>query len=164
MAAATCELRGPISAVTGPCIDNYYCRIIPVWPTCHSRWNARMGPKMGGQLDDPPDSQEGESRPQRTVFGGDTHVTNQVKMAVGPIGPDHADLLRWVQIFKHTYTNPLANRMATYGLTKPVKTRGAARAGGAGPARRGGGNGAGGGGPARTAMCGAGPARRGGGG
>ena len=79
--------------------------------TCHSHWNARMGPKMGGQLDDPPDNQEGESRPQRTTFGSATP------------------------------------------LTKPVKTRGAARAGGGGPARRGGSGGAGGGGPAQTAMC-----------
>ena len=120
---ASCGLRGPLSAALGPCVDSCYCCIIPVWRTCHSRWNARMGLKMGGQLDDPPDSQEGESRSQRTTFGGAT---------------------------------PLA---------KPVKTRGAARAGGGGPARRGGSGGAGGGGPAWTAMClfqaASGPARAG---
>ena len=72
---------------------------------------------MGCPLDDPLDSPEGESRPQRTVFGGATPLTNQVKMAVGPIRPHHyADLLQWVQIFKHTYTNPLANFTATCGL------------------------------------------------
>ena len=91
---ATCRLRGPLSAVMGPCVDSYYCRIIPVWPTCHSRWNARMGPKIGCQLDDTPDSQESESQSHRTTFGGATP------------------------------------------LTKPVKTRGAARARGGGPARR----------------------------
>ena len=67
--------------------------------------------RRAGAARDPPDSQEGESRSQRTTFGGAT---------------------------------PLA---------KPVKTRGAARAGGGGPARRGGSGGAGGGGPAQTAMC-----------
>ena len=41
-------------------------------------------------------------------------------MVVGPIGPDHTDLLRWVRIFKHTYTNPLANRMATCGPMGPL--------------------------------------------
>ena len=67
---ATCGLRGPLSAVLGPCVDSCYCCIIPVWRTCHRRWNARMGLKMGGQIDDPPDSQGGESRPRRTTFGG----------------------------------------------------------------------------------------------
>ena len=76
---ATCGLRGPLSAVLGPCVDSCYCCIIPVWRTCHSRWNARMGLKMGGQLDDPPDSQEGESRSQRTTFGGATPLAKPVK-------------------------------------------------------------------------------------
>ena len=93
---ASCGLRGPLSAVLGPCVDSYYCCIIPVWRTCHSRWNARMGLKMGGQLDDPPDSQEGESRPQRTTFGGATTLTKPVQktleMAVGTVGPHRADL------------------------------------------------------------------------
>ena len=55
-----------------------------------------MGPKMGGQLDDPPDSQEGESQPQRTTFGGATPLTKPVQktleMAVGTVGPHRADL------------------------------------------------------------------------
>ena len=55
-----------------------------------------MGPKMGGQLDDPSDSQEGESRPQRTTFGGATPLTKPVQktleMAVGTVGPHRADL------------------------------------------------------------------------
>ena len=55
-----------------------------------------MGPKMGGQLDDPPDSQEGESRLQRTTFGGATPLTKPVQktleMAVGTVGPHRADL------------------------------------------------------------------------
>ena len=93
---ATCGLRGPLSAVLGPCVDSCYCCIIPVWRTCHSRWNARMGPKMGGQIDDPPDSQGGESRPQRTTFGGATPLTkpvkNTLKTAVGTVGPHRADL------------------------------------------------------------------------
>ena len=93
---ASCGLRGPLSAVLGPCVDSCYCCIIPVWRTCHRRWNARMGPKMGGQLDDPPDSQEGESRPQRTTFGGATPLTKPVQktleMAVGTVGPHRADL------------------------------------------------------------------------
>ena len=71
--------QGPLSAAMDPCVDSYYCRIIPVWPTGHSRWDTRMGPKMGGQLDDPPDSQEGESRPQWTTFGGATSLTKPVK-------------------------------------------------------------------------------------
>ena len=65
---ASCGLRGPLSAVLGPCVDSCYCGIIPVWRTCHSRWNDRMGPKMGAQLDDPPDSRRGESRPQDHVW------------------------------------------------------------------------------------------------
>ena len=56
-----------------------------------------MGLKMGGQLDDPPDSQEGESRPQRTTFGGATTLTkpvkNTLKTAVGTVGLHRADLL-----------------------------------------------------------------------
>ena len=36
-----------------------------------------MGPTMGGQLVDPPDNLEGETRPQRTVA---TPLSNQVKM------------------------------------------------------------------------------------
>ena len=93
---ATCGLRGPLSAVLGPCVDSCYCCIIPVWRTCHSRWNARMGLKMGGQIDDPPDSQGGESRPQRTTFGCATPLTkpvkNTLKTAVGTVGPHRADL------------------------------------------------------------------------
>jgi len=93
---ATCGLRGPLSAVLGPCVDSCYCCCIPVWRTCHSRWNARMGPKMGGQLDDPPDSRGGESRPQRTTFGGATPLTkpvkNTLKTAVGTKGSHRADL------------------------------------------------------------------------
>ena len=73
---ASCGLRGPLSAELGPCVDSCYRCIIFVWPTCHSRWNDRMGLKMGGQLDDPPDSQEGESRSQRTTFGGATPSQN----------------------------------------------------------------------------------------
>ena len=91
----TCGLRGPLSAVLGPCVDSCYCCCIPVWRTCHSRWNARMGPKMGGQLDDPPDSRGGESRLHRTTFqvGGDTPLTkNTLKTAVGTVGPYCADL------------------------------------------------------------------------
>ena len=57
----------------------------------------RRAPKMGGPLDYPLDSPEGESRPQRTVFGGPTPLTKQVKTAVGPIGPHHAGLLRWAE-------------------------------------------------------------------
>ena len=82
---ATCGLRGPLSAVIGPCVDSYYCCIIPVWPTGHSRRDARMGPKMGGQLEDPPDSQEGESRPRRITFGGATPLTKPIKTR-GPRG------------------------------------------------------------------------------
>ena len=93
---ATCGLRGPLSAVLGPCVDSCYCCCIPVWRTCHSRWNARMGPKMGGQLDDPPDSRGGESRPQRTTFGGATPLTkpvkNTLKTAVSTKGSHRADL------------------------------------------------------------------------
>jgi hypothetical protein len=93
---ATCGLRGPLSAVLGPCVDSCYCCCIPVWRTCHSRWNARMGPKMGGQLDGPPDSRGGESRPQRTTFGGATPLTkpvkNTLKTAVGTKGSHRADL------------------------------------------------------------------------
>ena len=81
----------------GPCVDSYYCRIIPVWRTCHSRWDARMGPKIGGQLDYPPNGPEGESRPHRTTFGGATPITkpvqNTLKMVVGTVGPHRADLL-----------------------------------------------------------------------
>ena len=55
-----------------------------------------MGPKMGSQIDDPPDSQGGESRPQRTTFGGATPLTkpvkNTLKTAVGTVGPHRADL------------------------------------------------------------------------
>ena len=57
--------------------------------------NARMGPKMGGQIDDPPDSQGGESRPQRTTFRGATPLTkpkNTLKTAVCTVGPHSADL------------------------------------------------------------------------
>ena len=93
---ATCGLRGPPLAVVGPCVDSHYCCIIPVWCTFHSRWNTRMGPKMGCQLDDPPDSQGGESQPQRSTFGGVTTLTkpveNTLKMAVGTVGPHRADL------------------------------------------------------------------------
>jgi hypothetical protein len=60
-----------------------------------------MGPKMGSQIDDPPDSQGGESRPQRTTFGGATPLTklvkNTLKTAVDPIMPtctDGSDSLR----------------------------------------------------------------------
>ncbi len=67
-----------------------------VWRTCHSRWNARMGPKMGCQIDNPPDSQGGESQPQRTTFGGATPlikpVKNTLKTAVCTVGPHSADL------------------------------------------------------------------------
>ena len=108
---ATCGLRGPLSAVIGPCVDSYYCCIIPVWRIRHSRWNAWMGPKMGGQLDDPPESQEGESRLQRTTFGGATPLTkpvkNTLKTAVGTVGPHRADLHWWVRIPAHIYTTLL---------------------------------------------------------
>ena len=81
-----CGLRGPLSAVIGPCVDSYSCCIVPVRLTCHWRWDAPMGPKMGDLLllvDDPQDSPEGEAGPQRTVFGGATPLTNQAKRVLG---------------------------------------------------------------------------------
>ncbi len=42
-----------------------------------------MGPRMSDPLDDPLDSPEGEAGPQRTVFGGDAPLTNQVRRVVG---------------------------------------------------------------------------------
>ncbi len=55
-----------------------------------------MGPKMGSQIDDPPDSQGGESRPQRITIGGATPLTkpvkNTLKTTVGTVGPHRADL------------------------------------------------------------------------
>ncbi len=41
-----------------------------------------MGPKMGDPLDYLPDSPEGEAGPQRTVFGGATPLTIQVKRVI----------------------------------------------------------------------------------
>ncbi len=66
-----CGLMGPLSAMIGPCVDNYSCCIVPVLPTCHWRWDAVKGQKMGNPLEDPPDSQEGEAQSQLSVFGGD---------------------------------------------------------------------------------------------
>ena len=54
-------------------------------------------------------------------------LTKQVKMAVGPIGPDHAGLLRRVRIFKHTYTNlvephgDLWAQGTTFGRVGPLR-------------------------------------------
>ena len=74
-----CGLRGPLSAVIGPCVDSFSCGIVPALPAGHWRWDAPMGPRMGDPLDDPPDSPEGEAGPQRTVFGGATPLTKPVK-------------------------------------------------------------------------------------
>ena len=65
----------------------------------------------------------GELWAQGATFGRVGPLNNQVKTAVGPIGPDHADLLRWVLIFKHTYTNPLANCLASCGLRGPLSSK-----------------------------------------
>ena len=67
----------------GPCVDSFSCGFVPAWPAGHWRWDALMGPRMGDPLDDPPDSPEGEAGPQRTVFGGATPLTNQVRRVVG---------------------------------------------------------------------------------
>ncbi len=66
-----------------PCIDSFSCGIVPALPAGHWRWDAQMGPSMGHPLDDPPDSPEGEAGPQRTVFGGATTLTHQVRRVVG---------------------------------------------------------------------------------
>ncbi len=42
-----------------------------------------MGPRMDDLLDNPLDSPKSEAGPQRTVFGGATPLTNQVKRVVG---------------------------------------------------------------------------------
>ncbi len=72
-------LRGPLSAVIGPCVDSLSCCIVPARPACHWRWDALMGPRMGCPLDYPPDSPEGEAGPQQTVFCGATPLTKPVK-------------------------------------------------------------------------------------
>ena len=77
-----CGLRGPLSAVIGPCVDSFSCCIVPALPAGHWRWDAPMGPRMGHPLDDPPDSPEGEAGPQQTVFGGATPLTNQARRVV----------------------------------------------------------------------------------
>ncbi len=64
----------------GPCVDSYSCGIVLVLLTCHWRRDAPMGPRMGDPLDDPPDSQEGEAEPQRTVFSGAISLTRLVKI------------------------------------------------------------------------------------
>ncbi len=79
-----------------------------------SRWDARMGPKMDGQLDDPPDSPEGVFRLRATVFGGATPLTKpvktEIKVVVGTVGPHRADSRRWVRISAHVYTTLLPAR------------------------------------------------------
>ncbi len=74
-----CGLMGPLSAVIGPCVDSYSCCIVPGLPTCHWRWDAPMGLKMGDPVGDPQDSPESEARPQRTVFGDATPSQNQLE-------------------------------------------------------------------------------------
>ena len=86
-------------------------------PACSA---APMGPNFQTHVYEPLGEPHGDLWAQGATIGRVGPLNNQVKMAVGPIGPDHADLLRWVRIFKHTYTNPLANCMATCGLKGPL--------------------------------------------
>jgi len=74
-----CGLRGPLSAVIGPCVDSFSCGIVLARPAGHWRWDAPMGQRMGDPPYDPPDSPEGEAGPQQTVFGGATPLTKPVK-------------------------------------------------------------------------------------
>ena len=62
--------QGALSAVPGPRSDRCCCSAIAVWPTCRSRWDAAMGPSLGGPLHDPYGGLDAESRPQGTVSGG----------------------------------------------------------------------------------------------
>ena len=64
-----------------------------------------MGPNFQTHVYEPLGEPHGDLWAQGATFGRVGPLTNQVKMAVGPIGPDHADLLRWVRIFKHTQTS-----------------------------------------------------------
>ena len=73
-------LRGALSAVPGPRSDRCCCIAIAVWPTCRSRWDAAMGPSLGGPLHDPYGGQDAESQSQGTVFGGAVPIAKPVKI------------------------------------------------------------------------------------
>ncbi len=47
-----CGLMRPFSSVLCPRHDSCWCRIIAVLPSCSSRQDTPMGPKLGGPVDD----------------------------------------------------------------------------------------------------------------
>ena len=75
----------------GPRSDRCCCIAIAVWPICRSRWDAAMGPSLGGPLHDLYGGLDAESQRQGTVFGGAALIAKPDKIKWRKVPCDDCD-------------------------------------------------------------------------